>query len=87
MIRRRYEDALAQEKFIPERDEAMTLRIENDRVPLPTVVQRNRNMNPVPVSTVMGNHRIDGDVWEEMLADLGPRVEALLGRWVGGLMG
>jgi hypothetical protein len=77
-----YETAVDDKKHQPEPDPAKILQIENERVPLPTVVQRNRNANPMPVSTMFGEFNKNSSEFLVMQEGVGPRIEAWLDRWV-----
>lgn len=86
MLLQMYNDALEERKSTPEPKPAQILRIENDRVPLPTVVLRHRNANPMPVSTVMGPFlKQNTTEWQTMVDEIIPRMEAWTGRWVDGV--
>lgn len=74
----KYEKADEEQKHKPELKEAMTLRVENVRVPLPTAIQRNRNMNPPPVSTTFATFDMNDTIWDAMSDGLKPRIEELL---------
>lgn len=76
---KKYEKANVERKHQPELKEAMTLWVENVRVPLPTAIQRNRNMNPPPVSTTFGTFESNDSLWDVMMNELKPRVLELLG--------
>lgn len=75
-----YEEAVEERKHMPEAQLAMTLFIENERVPLPTEVHRNRNANPLPVSTLFSEK--NASHWQPMVERLVPRMAAWAGRWV-----
>lgn len=77
----KYEEAVEQRKHRPEGSLSRTLLVENPRVPLPTVVQRNRNSNPQPLTTLFGEYEKAGREWEAMIEELVPRIEAWLGRY------
>lgn len=75
---KKYEKTDEERKHMPELKEAMTLRVENVRVPLPTAIQRNRNMNPPPVSTTFGTFETNDSLWEALMDGLKPRIVELL---------
>ena len=77
-----YKKADEERKHKPDLNEAMTLRTENVRVPLATVIQRNRNMNPPPVSTIFGSFGPNDTLWDAMIDGLKPRVLELLDGYV-----